>query len=498
MSYRSGFGLATTGVSSSYSFGGVANLDALQPTAGRESLTAASIQILQSLVSSAEQMIAPIMAESPYVDLNTDFMGWASKRNRYELLGNLKATLRPKGEKITLKEVGALAEKLHVNYYKGTDESHANAFTSEATPLIWISRSNPRARCEEGYLERYTKASLVSGEPQIIEIHPETAWSRNESALAFRIGQILESDYLLPVNVQFGKITHNLAILVKEDEKPPILTLDSSNPTIETLLECYRRDYDVYNKFTKDFIRTIVFSRISKIIPSAMRDGAEAYMNRLRRQRIRYTINHTEVDAIEKKILEGAPLAEALGAAVAAMQKQQQVVTVQDMEDASFVMPSVINNQKVLETQMEGEMVIPTFEAKEAIQRSDIETEAKLLVLKDSEIMYGYKGLLRLSERAYDDRADFFFLPHFTEIVWGGQKIIYIFRDEVGIYGFYYEIQLTEYLSIPTGGEKYETMTVFLQDSVFLPIPSDLFKYFVPNEDEEKRFDIRYDILYPE
>ena len=101
-------------------------------------------------------------------------------------------------------------------------------------------------------------------------------------------------------------------------------------------------------------------------------------------------------------------------------------------------------------------------------------------------------GLFNLSPR---QRAR---LPHFTEIIWGGQKIIFIFRDAAGIYGFYYEIQLTEYLSIPNGTLECETMTVFLQNSIFLPIPSDLLQYFIPEEDGEKRFDIRYDILYPE
>ena len=497
MSFRNSFGLASTGVSSSYSFGGVANLEALQPTAGRESLTAASVQMLQSLVSSAEKMIAPIIADSPYVDMNTAFMRWASKRNRYELLGNLKVTLRPTDEKITLKEAGDLSKKLHINYYKGVDEKHANAFTSEETPLIWISRSNPRARCEEGYLERYTKASLVSGEPQIIKIHPKTAWKREEASLEFRIRRILESEYLLKVKVQFAEITHNLAILIKDDEKPPILTLNSNSSSIKTLLQCYHSDFDVYNKFTQDFIRTIVFPRISHIIPSSLRDGAQAYLKMLRRQSDTIVIDHTDVEAIANLLKKGAPLSELIGEAFVAMQKQQQVVTVQDVETAASVMPDVVEYQKVLETQMESEGVIPTFEAKSAIQRSDVETEAKIVVLKDSEI-YGYKGLLRLSEKAYVDRADFFFEPHFTEIIWGGQRIIYIFRHAAGTYGFYYDIQLTELLSIPSGGQKYETMTIFLQNSVFLPIPSNLFQYFIPEKDEKKRFNIRYDILYPE
>jgi molecular chaperone HtpG len=112
--------------------------------------------------------------------------------------------------------------------------------------------------------------------------------------------------------------------------------------------------------------------------------------------------------------------------------------------------------------------------------------------------MFGYKGLLRLSEKAYIDRAEFFYQPHYTEIIWGGQKIIFIFRHVSGTFGFYYDIQLNELMAIPSGGDSFETMTVILKNSVFLPIPSILFQYFAPSENEKKRFDVRYDILYPE
>ncbi|TET19291.1 ATP-binding protein [Candidatus Bathyarchaeota archaeon] len=504
MAFTSGFGLARTGVYSSYSFGGVANLEVLQPTAGRESLTAASVQVLQSLVSSAEQMIAPIIADSPYVDMNTSFMGWAAKRNRYELLGNLKVALLPTDKKTTLKEIGDLSTKLHINYYKGVDESVASAFTSEETPLIRISRSNPRARCEVEYLARYTKASLVSGEPQVLKVQPKTAWNREEAALAFKLGQILESDYFLKVKVQFGRITHNLSLLIKDDVKPPILTLDSNNTAIKNLLQCYNSDFVVFNKFTKDFVRTIVFPRISHLVPSSTREGAEAFLKRLRRQRDVFEYDVTEIKRLDDVIADfvkgKTTFSKAIDAALVAAQKQQQVVSIQDIQTVASVMPDIVESQRVLiRSQSESEDVsYSAFEAKPALHRSDVETEAKILVLDDSEIMYGFKGLLRLSDKAYVDRADFFFQPHFTEMIWGGQRIIYIFRHAAGIFGFYYDIQLNELLSIPPGGHSYETMTVILKNSVFLPIPSTLFQYFTPRKKEKKRFDVRYDILYPE
>lgn len=504
MAFRSGFGLARAGVYSSYSFGGVADLNVLQPTAGRDALTSTSVQVLQSLVSSGEQMIAPIISDCPYADMNTAFMSWAVQRNQFQLLGNLMVTLLPSGKKITLKEIGDLSNKIHVNYYNGSDESVAAAFTSDETPLIRISRSNPRARSEEGYLTRYSKATAVAGEPQVLKTRPDVAWSRGEAAFAFKLGQLLGSDYFVPIKIQFGQISHNLPILVNDNVKPIILTLDAGNTTIQTLLQCYDSDYTAFGSFVKDFARTIVFPRIAHLVPSSTREGAEAFLKVLRRQRDVFEYDLTEMrqldDVIAGFVKGTVSFTEAVDAALAAAQKQQQVVSVQDVRRAASVVPDVVVNQRTIEKgESESQGVnYSVFAAKPAILRTDVDTDAKMLVLDDSEIMYGFKGLLRLSDKAYVDRADFFFQPHFTEVIWGGQRIIFIFRHVSGSFGFYYDIQLNELLTIPSGGSSFETMTVILKNAVFLPIPSNLFQYFTPSENEKKRFDVRYDLLYPE
>jgi molecular chaperone HtpG len=174
--------------------------------------------------------------------------------------------------------------------------------------------------------------------------------------------------------------------------------------------------------------------------------------------------------------------------------------SLQDVQRAASVVPDVVVNQRAIEKSESVEQGVSysTFAAKPAILRSDVDTDAKMLVLDDSEIMYNFKGLLRLSDKAYADRAEFFFQPHFTEVIWGGQRVIFIFRHVSGSFGFYYDIQLNELLTIPSGGSGFETMTVILTDAIFLPIPSNLFQYFTPSENEKKRFDVRYDILYPE
>jgi molecular chaperone HtpG len=504
MAFRSGFGLASTGVSSNYSFGGVADLKALQPTAGRDALTNASVQVLQTIVSSAEQLIAPIIAESPFTDMNTSFMSWVAQRKRFDMVGNLKVSLLPSGKKISLMEVRDLSERIHVNYYNGISETVAKEFASEETPLVYIARSNPRGRCEEEYLARFSKAHLISGEPQILEIRSDSSWNREEAALAFRIGQVVASDYFLPVKIQYGHVSHNLPLLVKGDVKPPILTLDPKNTTIKTLLQCYASDYFVFNSYTKDFVRSIVFSRIANLVPSSTKEGAEAFLKILRRQRDTFEYDISEIRQLDDVIANfrkgTTSLSEAIDAALAAARKQQQEVSTRDVQRATSVMPDIIRNQRVFEVEKAKSEGInyAAFSPKPAIVRSDVETDAKILVLEDSEIMFGYKGLLRLSEKAYLDRAEFFYQPHYTEIIWGGQKIIFIFRHVSGTFGFYYDIQLNELMTVPSGGNSFETMTVALKNSVFVPIPLTLFRCFAPGKNEKKRFDVRYDILYPE
>lgn len=502
MTYKNGFGLARAGVYSNYSFGGVANLKVLQPTAGRDALTSESIQTLQSIVSSSEQMIAPIISDSPYVDMNTSFMSWAAQRGRFDLVRNLKVVLLPSGRVTTLKEVADLSQKIHLNYYRGTDESVAQAFTSEETPLVRIARSNPRGQCEEGFLARYGKLRVVSGQPQVLRVKSQATWTKEEAAFAFKLGQVLVADYFVPVKVQLGQISPSLPILVKGDVKPMILTLDPANATVKMLLQCYNSDFTAFGSFVKDFIRTVVFPRIASLVPSSTREGAEAFLKILRRQRDTFEYDITEMRQLDDVIAgftKGTvSFTEVVDRALAAARKQEQTVTVRDISPVTSVVPDVVVNQQALEkTEMEV-LTYSSFAPKPPIIRSDVETNAKMLVLDDTEIVYNYKGLLRLSERAYIERAEFFFQPHFTEVIWGGQRIIFIFRHASGAFGFYYDIQLNELLSIPSGGSSFETMTIILKNSVFLPIPSNLFQYFTPSENQKKRFDVRYDILYPE
>ena len=119
--FRSRFALASAGVSSRYHFGGFANIQVLEPTAGREALTTPSLQLLQTIVTETEGFISEVIATTPAANMNTDFMEWAHAHGRHELFDQLVIRLEPHNRSITLGEVKARSGDTTLNYFDGTD-----------------------------------------------------------------------------------------------------------------------------------------------------------------------------------------------------------------------------------------------------------------------------------------------------------------------------------------------------------------------------------------
>jgi hypothetical protein len=50
-------------------------------------------------------------------------------------------------------------------------------------------------------------------------------------------------------------------------------------------------------------------------------------------------------------------------------------------------------------------------------------------------------------------------------------------------------------ISNQSGGGSFETCTIAMQNRVFIPIPPQIQGSFLPSQNEEKRFEVRWDIL---
>lgn len=493
--FRSGFGLATASVSSFYQFGGVVDLLLLEPTAGREAITADGMQFLQTVMTEIDAFTSQLLSGRDESDVSTAFMNWTIAHNRYDLCGRLRMGLVP-GDKIALNEVSKRSKLAAMMLYEGADQGVINMHASDDSPLLILARSNPRRRCEQNYLRSYANATVIADHPVVKDRRSHSQLSIAESGLAFRIASILESDYFLRCEVDFGVISHGLPVLAEKRPDGARITLNPEGQTVKLLLRLYDSEFSAFGSMAKDFVRSVIFPRVADYVPSSTRQGAEAFLKAIRRPREFFEYADDDLGnlpTIWADYNEGRiTLDQAVERSRTAVRSSIQVVD--HAASARDVVPDVIQNEQVL--QNAAVEIALDLDPAPAITRLEATTSAKLLVIDDSEpALRGYRCFLAITDKAREEMGEFFLQPHRTSIVWGGQKTLFIFLHHSGQFGLYYDLQTREPVDAPAGGGPFPTATIVLKDRLFVPIPDAIRASFVPKQGERKRFEVRADIL---
>jgi len=495
--FRSGFGLATVSVGSIYQFGGIADIQGFQPTAGREALTTDSMQLLQNVIADIDNFTSVMLSTHQEADSSTPFMQWVCTHGRYELCGKLKISMQP-GERTTLDDIKARSEESPMPVYDGTDQTCIANYSTEDRPLLILVRNNPRKQCEMMYLQQFCKIEPVSTAPLVHKLIPATDWTSAQGALAFRIKTILEGDYFLSSDVAFGKISHELAMLVEFNAETADIVLDPDGSTVATVLGLYSSEYSAFGSMVKDFVRNAIFPKVADRVPSSTRQGAEAFLRAIRRPREIFEYEETDTsnlsliwtDYAEGKI----SLTEAVSRSQTAVQNSVQIVEASSAAQVADVVPDVVRNEQTTHI-INGEEM-DSLEALPAIMRTDVPCSMKLLTIpRDQPALRGYRCFIALAEKVRADMGDFFLQPHKTSIVWGGQKVLFIFLHHSGEFGLYYDLQTRDSISEHSGGKIYQTSTMVLKNSIYIPVPEEIEISFVPAPGERKRFEVRCDLL---
>ena len=493
--FRSGFGLATTSLSSIYGFGGVADLLLLEPTAGREALTTESMQLLQSMSSRIDELVSLHLGQRPESNSNAPFVAWANHRRRFDLCGHLRVRREP-GAPMPLNGVKDLSDQAPVLVYSGTDRGTVE-HASEDRPIVMLTHGSPRRDCELGYLRQYCKIEELSDEPKVLQEKSDTETSAAEKALAFRLGSVLSSDYFLSSHIKFGTISHGVPVLVTRRNSPVEIFLDPNGGTVRIILEVYENEFSVFGHMVKDFARNMVFPRVSDLVPTATRQGAEAFLKSIHRSREVFEYEAADLESLTtlwKDYVSGKlSFQQAAERSNKVARRSYQVVDSAAAGAMRDVMPDVIGGQEVVEVGVSDYGPMPP------IQRSDMETGKKLLLIGDDEPpLKGYRCFLALTNRIYEENGEFFLQPHRTSVVWGGQKALFIFQHHSGEFGLYYDLQTRDLISHESGGGSVVSCTLVMGNRVFIPIPPAIQSSFLPGENERKRFEVKCDILHIE
>ena len=491
--FRSGFGLATTSVNSVYGFGGVADFLFLNPTAGREALTTESMHILQRIVSAVDEFVSLRLAERPESNASAPFVAWAAKRRRFDLCSNLRVRMEP-GDTVPLHEVRKLSEEAPVLVYSGTDKATVE-HASEDRPIIMLTRGSPRRDCELRFLRKFCSIEELSDEPKVLKEKSSLETSAAEKALAFRLGSILSNDYFLESHVRFGQISHSLPVLVLRRKTPVEIFLDPSGGTVRLILDLYENQYSAFGHMAKDFVRNMIFTRVSDLVPTATRQGAEAFLKSIHRGREVFEYEASDLQSLAslwKDYMSGRlSFQQAAERSNRVATRSYQVVDSTAAGSMRDVVPDVIDNQSATEQPSESE-----YGPLPPIQRLDMKTDKKLVTIEPGEpSLKNYRCFLALTDRIREENGDFFLQPHSTSVVWGGQKALFIFLHHSGEFGLYYDLQTRNLISDESGGGSIVSCTIVMKNRIFIPIPASIQAGFLPQEGEKKRFEVKCDIL---
>ena len=485
---RSGFGLSTVATQSVYQWGGVVDLPILVPTAGREALDASSHQLLQQVVSALDSLISPIAAEHPESFSSDGFLRWIVATRQFSLCGPLKVVPRPAGGPEKLE---SLVNRSGLRYYGGRDESVIQTYVSDDEPLIVLSRRSPRRDCELGYLNAMGIRE-VDLTPHVNKEFPIASLSFAHSALATRVTRILEEDYFLGVDIRFGSISGGLPLLVTDSNAPVVIYLDPDSNNASPLLALYDSDYSTFGPFVKDFVRSAVFPRVAKLVPSSTREGAEAFLRYLRsnREMFEYEFDDKrDLNEIFEELRDGR-----LTTMEAVKRLNEMDRSVVDVSSATTEqLSSVVSG---IEDDAMDQAEADSFEPRPGIDRREQETSARILT--SEEPVNGYTCFLSLSDRVQREKGEFFLQPHSTEIVWGGLKVIFVFQHHSRRFGLYYDVLCPGLVGTASGGGLRITSTILAKNRTFIPIPTEIKDDFVPEAGERKRLEVRCDILYLE
>ena len=399
------------------------------------------------------------------------------------------------GESLPLHEIRKQSEKAPVLVYYGTDPTTVE-HASEDRPIIMPTRGSPRRDCEINFLRTYCKIEELSDDPKVLEEKSNWETSAAEKALAFRLGSILSDDYFLESHIKFGRISHGLPALVTKRQTPVEIFLDPAGGTIRIILDLYEKQYSAFGDMAKDFVRNMIFPRVSELVPTATRRGAEAFLKSIHRTREVFEYEASDLESLTslwKDYMSGRlSFQQAAERSNRVATRSYQVVDSTAAGSMRDVAPDVIDNQTATEQQNESE-----YGPMPPIQRLDMETDKKLLTIDPGEpALKNYRCFLALTDRIREERGDFFLQPHRTSVVWGGQKALFIFQHHSGEFGLYYDLQTRNLISDQSGGGSMVSCTIVMKNRVFIPIPASIQGSFLPEEGEKKRFEVKCDILH--
>jgi molecular chaperone HtpG len=476
MGLRSSFGLAPVPVGGNYQLGGYADLSILEPTAGREALSRESIEHVNRLVRMAETSISDALADDDVADRNVAFMQHIMAQGKIGLAGRVTIQVLPDDQPVPMGRVKDRYGDKKLYSYAGRDQSILQTFASDQACVLHVSRENPRRQLQLRYLREILHIEEVPDRPMITREYSSAELTLPEASFLARLLSVLTEFYLLPdADLAFADISHGVAAVVSEEGSLLRIRVARTSPDMRAVLGTYTSAREVFDGFVKDFARNHLYQRIAPYMPSSTRQGVDALVKLLQRNRELYRYDDSELGDLEPLLgdfLGGEKsLGEVIATARSTSRPHTQRVSREQVGSLEEAMPDVVESPVTPEKQGGDE-----YEARPSIMREDVICGSKILVTSGSyPQLNGFGLFLGLSDRLVKREGEFFRYPHTTKVIWGGHRVVFIFREVTGVVTLYYDIELREPLGEQTaGGAMFPTTTLVTKNRIYVPVPAAL------------------------
>ena len=496
MGLRNSFGLAPVPVGGYYQLGGYANLSILEPTAGREALSRESIEHVNRLVRMAEATISDVIADDDAADRNTAFMQHIMSEGKVRLAGRVAIQVLPDDQLVPLGQVKDRYEGKRLYYYAGRDQSILQTFGSDQACVLHVSQQSPRKQLQLRYLKEILRVEEVPDRPTITWEYTSAELDLPEASFLARLLSVLSEDYLLAgADMAFADISHGVAAVVSEEGGLVRIRVARASPAVRAVVGTYTSAREVFDGFVKDFARNHLYQRIAPYMPSSTRQGVDALVKLLQRNRELYRYDDSELGDLEPLLgdfLSGEKsLGEVIATARSTVRPHMQRVSQEQVGSLEQAMPDVVESP-VTPEQQGGE----EYEARPSIIREDVTCDSKILLTSGKYPQVNGFGLfLGLSDRLVKREGEFFRYPHTTKVIWAGHRVIFIFREATGVVTLYYDIELREPLGEQTaGGGMFPTTTLVTKNRIYVPVPAPLEAAFRITSGA-KEFYVRFDTI---
>ena len=454
--FKRGFKLCATQVSSTIGISGRLDCDQFVPTAGRDSLDAATTSLLGQISSLLETIaIDAVLASPERISQHTRIFRLIVRRGLIDKLDNVLVHLSD-GNESALKDIQRRAKDGRIGVFFGTTKNQAlnQAMHARGHIVILLSSDRYRRDAEKRYLEKFCGAKPFDGMIHCTELYGDL--TRFERVFLSELELNISKSYEVKnFRLIAGNFTEDIPAFVKEHagNKPIEIFVNVRHSEVAKLegLGYNQLLYSLIGTFCREYLGP----SLKKWSPRFFGDGA-------------------------------------LNLALLAKRRSELWILLKD--DIGVIRKG---GQRQLVTQEDVQIVRVSGKESRAKQESGKARRPRLLWIIDEDRKTELGGhYIRLPDTAFKAYGDL--LPECDShgVVWVGNRMTFVASDDVSAQ-FRYDILLDEIVAAEVDGTlraegvlELDRPLQEMYEGVYFPIPTVLERYLVPVGEQEIRLEL--------